>query len=133
MEYIDNNKVLNNLLAIKSQIEDVMNCTFIIKVEILDVIEKQGSRFNKGNVYTIDNITYYDLIQYQDARIKIISGIYWDGNYIDNNEVMKNLLAIKSQIEDVDEIRKIENQINFIHGLFLTKDKIKNVIKTKDE
>jgi hypothetical protein len=36
--------------------------TFIIKVEILDGIEKQWSRFKKGNVYTIDNITYHDLI-----------------------------------------------------------------------
>jgi hypothetical protein len=42
-------------------------------------------------------------------------------------------LVIKSQIEDVDEIHKIKNHINFIHGLLLTKDKIKKVIKTKEE
>jgi hypothetical protein len=46
---------------------------------------------------------------------------------------LKYLLAIKSQIDDVDEIGKITNQINFIHGLLLTKDKIKKVIKFKDE
>jgi hypothetical protein len=33
-------------------IDDIMNCTFIIKAEILDVIEKQWSRFKKDNVYT---------------------------------------------------------------------------------
>jgi hypothetical protein len=35
-------------------------------------------------------------------------------DYIDNNDIMKDLLAIKSQIDDVDEIRKIKNQIHFI-------------------
>jgi hypothetical protein len=114
--------------------DDIMDYTFIIKVEILDVIEKQWSRFKKDNVYTIDNITYKDLSKYQDAKIKIISGIYWESmEYIDNNDVLNNLLAIKSQINDADEIRKIKNQINFIHGFLLTKDKIKKVIKTKDE
>jgi hypothetical protein len=54
-------------------------------------------------------------------------------DYIDKNEVLKKLFAIKLQINDVDEICKIKNQINFIHGLLLTKDKIKKVIKTKDE
>jgi hypothetical protein len=55
--------------------DDIMDYTFIIKVEILDIIEKQLSRFKKDNVYTIDNITYKDLIIYQDSKIKIISGI----------------------------------------------------------
>jgi hypothetical protein len=54
-------------------------------------------------------------------------------DYIDNNDVLKKLLASKSQIDYVDVIRKIKNQINFIYGLLLTKDKIKKVIKTKDE
>jgi hypothetical protein len=53
-----------------------MDNTFIIKVEILDFIEKHWSRFKKGNVYTIDNITYKDLIEYQNAKIKIISGVF---------------------------------------------------------
>jgi hypothetical protein len=65
-------KVLNGI------IDDIIGCTFIITVEILDVIEKIWSRFKKSNVYIIDNITYKDLIQYQDAKIKIITGIYWD-------------------------------------------------------
>jgi hypothetical protein len=47
--------------------------------------------------------------------------------------MLKNQLAIKSPINDVDEIRKIKNQINVIHDLLLKKDKIKKVIKTKDE
>jgi hypothetical protein len=115
-------------------IDDVIDNTFIIKAEILDVIEKIWSRFKKGNVYTIDNITYKDLIQFQDTKIKIISGIYWNEGYIDNsNDVLNNLLAINSQIDDADEICKIKNQINFIHWLLLTKDKIKMVINTKDE
>jgi hypothetical protein len=84
-------KVINGIF------DDRMNYTFIIKVEILDIIEKQWSRFKKGNVYTIDNITYNDLIQYQNAKIKIISGIFWESmDYIDNNEELKDLLAIKS-------------------------------------
>jgi hypothetical protein len=111
-----------------------MNYTFIIKVEILDIIEKSWSRFKKDNVYTIDNITYKDLIEYQNAKINIISGIYWDEGYIYNtNDVLNNLLYIKSHSNDVDEIHKIKNQINFIHGLKLTKDKIKKVINSKDE
>jgi hypothetical protein len=51
--------------------------SFIIKAEIIEFIDKQWSRFKKGNVYTIDNITYYYLIQYQNAKIKIINGLYW--------------------------------------------------------
>jgi hypothetical protein len=66
--------------------------------------------------------------------IKIISGIYWDESYIDNtNDILNNLLYIKSHSNDIDEIHKIKNQINFIHGLLLTKEKIKKVIKTTDE
>jgi monomeric isocitrate dehydrogenase len=66
--------------------------------------------------------------------MKLISGIYWDEGYINNsNDVLNNLLAINSQTDNVDEIRKIKNQINFIHVFLLTKDKIKKVIKTKDE
>jgi hypothetical protein len=66
--------------------------------------------------------------------MKIISGIFWNEGYIDNNiDALNNLLTIKSQINDVDEIHKIKNQINFVHGLLLTKDKIKKAIKTKDE
>jgi hypothetical protein len=84
------------------------NNTFIIKVEILAIVEKPWSRFKKDDVYTIDNITYCDLLQYQNARIKIISSVYWDADYVDNNEVVNNLLAIKSQINDIDEIRKIK-------------------------
>jgi hypothetical protein len=61
----------------------------MIKIEILDIIEKQWSGFKKGNVYTMDNITYKDLIQFQDAKIKIISGIYWESmDYIDNNQIL---------------------------------------------
>jgi hypothetical protein len=114
-------------------IGDSFTYTFIIKVEILDIIEKQWSRFKKGNVYTIDNITYNELITYQDAKIKIISEIYWDEGYIDNNNVLKDLLYIKSWSNDIDEIHKIKNQINFIHDLLLTKDKIKKIINTKNE
>jgi hypothetical protein len=71
-------------------VDDTRDNTFISKVEILYVIEKQWSRFKKYNVYTIDNITYKDLIKYQDAKIKIISGIYWESlDYIDNNQNFK--------------------------------------------
>jgi hypothetical protein len=72
--------------------DDRMNYTFIIKVEILSIDGKQWSTFKKDNVYTIDNITYNDLIQYQDA--KIINGIFLDEGYVDNNDELKNILAI---------------------------------------
>jgi hypothetical protein len=50
---------------------------------------------------------------------------------IDNNDELKNLLAIKSQINDIDEIRKIKNQINFVHCLLLTKDMIKWLLRKR--
>jgi hypothetical protein len=110
-KWIDDNNIKNN------NIDDILDYTFIIKIEILDIIEKYWSRFKKDNVYTIDNITYKELIKYQDAKIKIISGIYWDEGYIDNNnDTLNNLLYIKSHSIDIDEIHKIKNQINFIHG-----------------
>jgi hypothetical protein len=62
-----------------------------------------------------------------------MSGVYLDERYIDNYGFLKDLLAIKPQIEDDNEIRKIKNQINFIHGLLLTKDKIKKVINSKED
>jgi hypothetical protein len=84
----------------KSRIIDDSNITastFIIPVEIIDIIEKHWSRIKKGNIYTIDNIIYNDFIQYQYATIKIINGIYWESEYIESNEVLRNLLAIKWQ------------------------------------
>jgi hypothetical protein len=56
-----------------------------------------------------------------------------DEGYIDNNEVIKNLLAIKLHYDNNDDIRKIKNQINFIHRLLRLKDKIKKFIESKDE
>jgi hypothetical protein len=37
-------------------------------MEILDIIEKQWSRFTIVNVDTIDNIAYHDFIQYQNEK-----------------------------------------------------------------
>jgi hypothetical protein len=54
-------------------------------------------------------------------------------DYIDNNKLLEDLLYIKSYSNDTDEIHKKKHQINFIHGLLLTKDKIKKVSKTHDE
>jgi hypothetical protein len=82
-------KWINGIIG-DNNIDDILDCMFIISVEILDVIEKCWSRFKKDNVYTIDTITYKDLIEYQDAKIKIISGIYWDEGYIDNNDELKD-------------------------------------------
>jgi hypothetical protein len=52
-------------------------------------------------------------------------------DYIDNNKILKALLAIKSHSENVDKTYKIMNQIHFIHGLLLTKDKIKMLLRQK--
>jgi hypothetical protein len=51
-----------------------------------------------------------------------------DEGYIDNNEVMKNLLAIKLYSDNNDDIHKIQNQINFIHRFLRLKDKIKKLL-----
>jgi hypothetical protein len=109
--------------------------TFIIKVKILDIIEKHWSRFKKDNVYTIDNITYFDLIHCQCAKIQIINWVYWDGDegYVYNTELINNLLEIKSQTDNIDDTRKIKDQINYIHRRLLRKDKIKKIINTTDE
>jgi hypothetical protein len=48
-------KIINGLIDDLNGIN--ICCTFFIKVEILDSIEKPWSRFKKDNVYTIDNIT----------------------------------------------------------------------------
>jgi hypothetical protein len=110
-----------------------MTYTFIINVEKLDIIEKHWSRFQGDNVYTIENFLYNDLIQSQNTKIKIINGIYCDGDegYIDNIQVLRDLLEIKSHSDNFDEIRKIKNQINFIQDPKLTKDKRKRLLRQR--
>jgi hypothetical protein len=102
----------------------------IITVEIIDLIEKQWSRFKQGKMYTIDNITYNDLIQYQYAKIKIINGIYWNSDYIDNIQLIKNLYKEKSMLTIL--VISIKSRIKLIMftAFFLQKIR-KKLIKTK--
>ncbi|GMO12696.1 MAG: hypothetical protein Ta2E_01200 [Mycoplasmoidaceae bacterium] len=81
----------------------------------------------------MDNIAYYDLIQYQNAKLNVIRGIYWDEGVIDNNNFINELLERKIKTEAIDETKNIKRQINYLHDLLLMKDKLKRVIKTRDE
>jgi hypothetical protein len=113
------------------------NITFIAQVKIEYLKEKYWSnKFKADNIYTIDNIAYEDLINFQDAKIKILKGIYWDNS--DNNktvnasDIILNLLDKKYNSLDKIEIKNIKNTINYVHGLLLLKDKLKKYIKNKD-
>jgi hypothetical protein len=54
------------------------NITFITEVKIEYLKEKYWSKFKADSTttYIIDNIAYEDLINFQDAKIKILKGIY---------------------------------------------------------
>jgi hypothetical protein len=99
--------------------------TFIVEVYIESLTTKHWSRFKACNIYVIDNIAYQDLIQYQEAEMKILRGICLNDSSTDNNTVIKSLLDKKAKSSDADEIRVIKNQINFIHGLLLMSRKLK--------
>jgi hypothetical protein len=73
------------------------------------------------------------LIVYQGAKLKIIRGIYWDEGINDNDFIILDLLVKKYNTDDENEIKNIKNDINYIHGLFLMKDKLKKYIKNKNE
>jgi hypothetical protein len=60
-----------------TEIQNINNITFIAEVKIEYLKEKYWfNRFKADNIYTIDNIPYEDLINFQDAKIKILKGIY---------------------------------------------------------
>jgi hypothetical protein len=69
---------------------------FFIEVVIGSLIPKHYSRFKVCSRYVIDNIVYQDLITYQNAKIKIIRGIYWEENTIDTADIIKTLLDRKT-------------------------------------
>jgi hypothetical protein len=73
------------------------------------------------------------LIVYQEANIKITRGIYWDEGITGNDYIISDLLVRKYNTSDVNEIKNIKNDINYIHGLLLMKDKLKKYIKSKNE
>jgi hypothetical protein len=106
---------------------------FIIEVDIISINEKHWSRFKKDNRYVRDDITYYDLFVYQEAKLKIIRGIYWDEGTNDNDYIISDLFVRKYNTDDDNEIKNIKNDINYIHGLFEMKDKVKIYIKSKNE
>jgi hypothetical protein len=51
---------------------------FIVEVEIKSLKTKHWSRFKEVSIYVINNIACRVLIRYQDAKMKVIRGIYWD-------------------------------------------------------
>jgi hypothetical protein len=111
----------------------IHSTAFIIEVDIISINEKHWSRFKQNKRYVIDDITYYDLIVYHIAKLKIIRGIYWDEGIFDNDFIISDLLVRKFNLDDVNEIKNIKNDINYIHGLLLMKDKLKKYIKSKNE
>jgi hypothetical protein len=52
------------------------NIPFIAEVKLGNLKEKYYSRFKVDNTYIIENKAYEDLIRFQDAKIKILKGIY---------------------------------------------------------
>ncbi|GMO12445.1 MAG: hypothetical protein Ta2E_00380 [Mycoplasmoidaceae bacterium] len=74
------------------------------------------------------------MIIYQGIVVQILSDIYRDDCITDNHKsILSDLLERKINMTDIDEKTKIKRQINFIHRLLLMKEKLKNVIKTRDE
>jgi hypothetical protein len=68
----------------------IHSTAFIIEVDIISINEKHWSRFKQNNRYVIDDITYYDLIVYQEAKLKIIRDIYWDEGITGNDSIISN-------------------------------------------
>jgi hypothetical protein len=104
---------------------------FIIEVEMESLISKHWSRFKVVGTFVIYIIVHHDLTSYQDTSLKIIREIYCDQCEIDHIGIIKHLFDRKIASSDVDQIRYIKNQVNFIHGWLLLKDKLKKYMKTK--
>jgi hypothetical protein len=57
--------------------------------------------------------------------MKILNGIYLNSGYIDNTKIITDLLMVRTISTDINQIKAIKNQINFIHGLLIMKDILK--------
>jgi hypothetical protein len=97
----------------------IYSTPFIIEVNIISINEKHWSKLKKDNRYVIDDITYYDLIVYQETKLKIIRGIYWDEGITGNDYIISDLFVRKYNTDDVNEIKNIKNDIDYVHGLVL--------------
>jgi hypothetical protein len=100
---------------------------------LISIKEKHWLRFKENNRYVLDDITYYDLIVYQEAKLKIIKGIYGDEGINSNDYIISDLLVRKYNRDNVNEIKNIKNDIHYIHGLLQLKDKLKKYMKSKNE
>jgi hypothetical protein len=85
------------------------NITFMAQVKIEYFKEKYWSnRFKVDTPYVIDNIAYSDLINFQDAKIKIFKDIYWDEtngiNVSSASDIILNLLDKKYNSIDKNDI-----------------------------
>jgi hypothetical protein len=132
---------LNSIKAKPKIIDDINDIdyliihstAFIIEVDIISINEKHWYRFKENNKYVIDDTIYYDLTIYQEAKIKIISCMYLDEGITGNDSFISDLLVRKYNTDNVNEIKNIKNDFNYIHGLLLMKDKLKKYIKSKNE
>jgi hypothetical protein len=90
---------------------------FIIQVEIEPGIIKHLSWFKGDKTYIIGNITSQDLIQNQDAKMKVIRRISKDEYTIDNTDIVKLDKIKKSCHQIINQTNVIKNQIDFTYGL----------------
>jgi hypothetical protein len=97
----------------------IHSTTFIIEVDINSINEKHWSRFKKDNRYIIDDISYSDLIDYQEAKIKIIRCIYWDEGINSNDYIISDILVRKYNLDNVNEIKNIKNDINYVQWIII--------------
>jgi hypothetical protein len=84
---IDDINDIDNLL--------IHSAAFIIEVNIISINEKYWSRFDQNKRYVIDDITCIYLIVYQEEKIKIIRGIYWDESIIGNDYIIFRFVSKK--------------------------------------
>jgi hypothetical protein len=58
--------------------------------------------------------------------MKILRGIYWNEDVINNSHIIIDLVKKKSQeVISEEEIKDMKNKINFVYGLLRMKEKLK--------
>jgi hypothetical protein len=65
--------------------------------------------------------------------MKIVDDVYCDSGYLHNTKIVSDLLLLTITSKDINQIKAIKHQINFIHGLLLIKDELKREVKSDDK
>jgi hypothetical protein len=103
----------------------------INEIDIESFITKRWSRFKTDIRYVIDSISYQDVKEYQNSKIKIVKGIYLYEYITENKDIIKTLLDINVKSSDINQIKAIKNQIDYVHGIILMKGKLKEQIRVR--